>query len=203
MERRSVRQLYRKVDPAQEWAENNYNHLPIQQQLADLVTVNPFWIDYSRHDGKSPFLTKHLAEASHNFTEILFALAVLDLPFEPARHKVDIAAGRMTLTVTAPVVAFHEEVRPAEGGSQVPILVSENFYKHGERFREENGEKIDKFVTGEFLIGTIFGCQVVVTNPTSSRQKLNVLIQVPVGAIPVGNCQNTRTVLVEIGRAHV
>jgi hypothetical protein len=198
-ERLSVRQLYRRMDPTQEWAENNYYHLPIQQQLADLVTVNPFWLDYARHDGKSPFLSKHLAEASHNFTEILFALAVLDLPFESAKHKVDIAAGRMTLTVTSPVVAFHEEVRQAEaGGGQVPILVSQNFYKNGERYREENGEKIDKFVTGEFLAGTVYGCQVVVTNPTSSRQKLNVLIQVPVGAIPVGNGQNTRTVLVDL-----
>ena len=55
---------------------------------------------------------------------------------------------------------------------KLPVLVSQNFYRHGDRFREENGEKFDKFVTGEFVVHTVYGCQVVVTNPTSSRQRL-------------------------------
>src|SRR5207237_994641 len=74
-----------------------------------------------------------------------------------------------------------------------PILISENFYRQGDRYREENGEKIDRFITGEFIAGTVYGCQVVVTNPTSARQKLSVLIQLPIGAIPVGNRQTTTT----------
>jgi hypothetical protein len=182
-----------------EWAENNYYHLPIEQQVADLVTVRPFWLDYARHDGKTPFLSKHLADASRSFTEMMFALAVLDLPFEPAKAEVVVANGKMTLKPTGPVIAFHEEVRPAERGpSPVPILVSQNFYRHGDRFRDENGEKVDKFVTGEFLVHTVYGCQVVVTNPTSSRQKLSALIQLPVGAIPVGNGQMTRSLLLDL-----
>ena len=97
------------------------------------------------------------------------------------------------------MIAFHEEVRPADGeGGQLPILVSQNFYRHGDRFRDENGEKIDKFVTGEFVVHTVYGCQVVVTNPTSSRQKLTVLVQMPVGAIPVANGQYTRSVPLDL-----
>ena len=75
----------------------------------------------------------------------------------------------------------------------MPILVSQNFYRHGDRYRDENGERLDKFVTGEFVVHTVYGCQVVVTNPTPSRQRLAVLIQVPVGAMPVANGQFTRT----------
>ena len=97
------------------------------------------------------------------------------------------------------MIAFHEEVRPADGnGGQLPILVSQNFYRHGDRFREENGEKFDKFVTDEFVVHTVYGCQVVVTNPTSSRQKLTVLLQLPVGAIPVANGQFTRSVPLDL-----
>src|SRR5262249_37168785 len=33
---RGPRQLYRRLDPTQEWAENNYHHLPVQQQVAAL-----------------------------------------------------------------------------------------------------------------------------------------------------------------------
>ncbi len=192
-------QLYRKVDPTQEWAENNYYHLPIGQQVAALVPISDFWLDYVKHDGKTPFLSRHLADASRNFTEIMFALSVLDLPFTAGKHDVKFDGGRMTFTPGGPIVAFHEEVRPAQpGAGQVQILVSQNFYRHGDRFREEAGERYDKFITGEFVIHTVYGGHIVVTNPTSSRQKLAVLIQTPVGSIPVANGQFTRTVMLDL-----
>jgi hypothetical protein len=201
--RKEIRQLFRKLDPTMEWAENNYYKLPIAREVADLVPVAPFWEDYARHDVKSSFLSKSLGEASRNFTEMMFALAVLDLPFEASKHDVQFAGGKMTLVPGNTMIAFHEEVRPAiESPTKLPILVSQNFYRHGDRFREENGEKLDKFVTGEFVVHTVYGCQVVVTNPTSSRQKLSVLLQLPVGAIPVANGQQTRSVALDLEPYH-
>lgn len=198
-----ARQLYRKVDPTQELAENNYYNLLIQQQLADLVTVNPFWLDYARHDGKSPFFTKHLPEASTNFTEMMFALAVLDLPFTPGKHEIKFEGPKMTFTPATTAIAFHEEVRPAAAAPiKIPILVSQNFYRPGDRYREVSGEKIDHFVTGEFLVQTIYGCQIVITNPTSSRQKLTALLQLPVGAMPLKNGQQTKSVPVDLEPYH-
>jgi hypothetical protein len=200
---RSIAQLYRRVEATQEWAENNYYRLPIQQQVAELIGVSPFWLDYAKHDGKSPFLTKNLADASRNFTEIMFALAVVDLPFAAGKHDVKFDGAKMTFTPAGPVIAFVEEVRPAApAADKSPVLVSQNFYRHGDRYREENGEKIDKFVTGEFVVHTVYGCQVVVTNPSSSRQRLAVLIQIPVGAVPVANGQFTRTVSVDLEPYH-
>ncbi|MFO0926018.1 MAG: hypothetical protein U0736_03140 [Gemmataceae bacterium] len=196
---KDVRQLYRRLDPTQEWAENNYYKLPIQRQIADLVPVGPFWRDYAAHDGKTPFLSRHFGQASGSFTEMMFALAVLDLPFDAGKHDLKFADGGMTLTPGSPVIAFHEEVRPADGkGGGVQVLVSQNLYRHGDRYRDENGEKVDKFVTDEFLTQTVYGCQVVVTNATSARQKLTALIQLPVGAVPVANGQFTRSVPLDL-----
>ena len=150
--------LYRKVAPTQELAENNYYKLPIEAQLAHLVPVSGFWVDYAKHDGKSPFLSRHLADASHNFTEMMFALALLDLPFTPAKHDLKFADGKMTLTPGSSVLAFLEEVKPVAGlGDKVQILASQNFYRHGDRYKEENGERLDKFVTEEFVIHTVYG----------------------------------------------
>jgi hypothetical protein len=197
--RETLRRLYRKLDPTMEWAENNYYKLLISKQVADLVPVSPFWLDYARHDGKSAFLSRNMVEAGRNFTEIMFALSVLDLPFEAGKHEVKFESGKMTMTPAGNVIAFHEEVRAADGqGGQIPVLVSENFYRHGDRYREENGEKYDKFVTGEFVIHTVYGAQIVVTNPTSARQKLTVLLQLPVGAMPVLNGQQTRSVPLDL-----
>ena len=45
---------------------------------------------------------------------------------------------------------------------------------------------------------TVYGGQIVVTNPTSLAVKLDILVQVPVGAIPVNNGQYTRNVHLQL-----
>lgn len=199
--RAAVRQLYRQVDKTQEWAENNYYHLPVEQQTADLITINAFWRDYAAHDPAQghPFRSTHLAEACRSFPEMMFALAVLDLPFQAAEHAATFDHARMTLRAGSPLVVFHEEIKEAAPlVDAAPILVSQNFFRHSDRYRFENNERLDKFVTDEFLTGVVYGCQIVVTNPTSSPQKLDVLTQIPAGAIPVLNGQATRSVHVAL-----
>ncbi|MEI6323950.1 MAG: hypothetical protein WCO91_00735 [Gemmataceae bacterium] len=191
--------LYRPIEGTKEYAENNYRNLPIQAQTAGLVGASAFWLDYVRHEGKEPFLSKNIAEASRNFTESVFALAVTDLPFESAKHDIKYEAGKLIAVPGSQAIAFHEEVRPAEAAvNQTAILVSQNFYRLGERFRDENGEKLDKFITAEFLSQTGYGCQIVVTNPTSSRRKLTLLIQIPVGGIGLSPSQATRSIPLDL-----
>ena len=203
LSREQVRQLYRKMDPTKEWAENNYYHLAIAEQNPGLITVNSFWRDYAQHDPAKPFLSTNIADASRNFSEMMLALAVLDLPFEPAKHESKFDGPQMTLAAGSPMIVFHEEVKAAQpAADKVPILVSQNFFRHGDRHRQENGEQIDKYVADEFVIHTVYGCQVVVTNPTSARQKLTVLLQVPQGAIPVANGQPTKSVHVDLQPYH-
>ncbi len=201
--RKSVRQLYRKLDKTQEWVENNYYHLAIEQQNGELIPVNSFWRDYAGHDPAEPFYSVNLAEASRNFPEMMFALAVLDIPFEAEKHDTEFAKTKMTLTAASPMIVFHREIKPAKAAAdKTPILVSQNFFRQDDRYRQVNNEKLDKYVTDEFLVHTVYGCQVVVTNPTSSRQKLDVLLQVPVGAIPVLNGQYTRSVHIDLQPYH-
>ena len=199
----NVRQLYRRLEKTKEWAENNYHHLTIDQQHAGLVTVNSFWNDYAQHDPATPFLSRNLAEASRNFPEMLLALSVLDLPFESQGHESKFDGAQMTLTAKGPMVIFHEEIRPsANADGATKVLVSQNFFRFGDRTRMEAGEQVDKFVSEEFLTQVVYGCQVVLTNPTSTRQKLNVLVQIPVGALPVLNGQQTKTVLLNLEPYH-
>ena len=199
----ALRQLYRKLDKTMEWAENNYHHLTIDQQHAGLVTVNAFWKDFAQHDPATPFLSRNFAEASRNFPEMLVALAVLDLPFEAPKHETKFDGAKMTLTPGGPLVVFHEEIKPsAAADGSTKVLVSQNFFRYGDRMRIEDGEQVDKFVSEEFLTQVVYGCQVVVTNPTSTRQKLNVLLQIPRGAIAVLNGQATKTVHLSLEPYH-
>ena len=85
-----IRQHYRPIDTTREWAENNYYHLPIEQQNDQLIRINPFWIDFARHRGESGFNSSHFAHATNNYTEMLMALAVLDLPTKSANPKAEV-----------------------------------------------------------------------------------------------------------------
>ncbi|MFV1966941.1 MAG: hypothetical protein ACC628_16060 [Pirellulaceae bacterium] len=201
--RRRSRRLYDVLDKTREWAENNYYQRPIESQNAQLVTVNGFWNDYARQDPQQPFLSVHFADASRDFTEMMLVLALLDLPFHPAEHKSKIDETRMTLTPGSSMIVFHEEIRETKiQENATPILVSQNFFRHGDRYYHEHGERRDKFVTDEFLVHTVYGCQVVVTNPTSSPQKLDVLLQIPRGALPVLNARRTRSVHIDLQPYH-
>jgi len=191
-QRALVRQFFRALGPTKEWAENNYYQLRIGEQNAELIPINAFWRDYAAWDGKTPFVSPHLAEAARNFPEMMLALAVLDLPFASPKHTTKSEGGQFSLTAAGPLIAFHKEIKPAapapENGA---LLVSQNFFRADDRFREEGNEKFDKYVTAEFLSGVVYGANIVVTNPTSAPQKLTALLQIPRGALPVNGSKAT------------
>ncbi|MCY2938388.1 MAG: hypothetical protein NTV55_08520, partial [Planctomycetota bacterium] len=185
-----LEQLYRPVAPTTEWAENNYDRLPIGSQTPELAPAGLFWLDLARHDEKTPFLSKHLGDATHTVHEALLALAMVDLPFKAAKAEVKFAGPRLTYKAASPTIVYHEEIRPSLAAQgKLPILVSQNLFDPVDRFRTENGEKIDRFLDAEVLVQRVLGCQVVVTNPSSGRQRLSVLVQIPQGAMPLGGAQ--------------
>lgn len=198
-----VRQLYVLLDKTKEWAENNYYHVPNDAQTPELIPVGKFWVDFATHDDGAAFRSPNLADATRTFPEMLTALALLDLPFEPGEHALAIDDGKLTIDAASPMIVYHEEVLPAEmADDATPVLVNQNFFRHGDRYRHEDGVQIDKFVTDEFLVDVVYGCQVVVTNPTSTRRKLDLLLQVPLGAMPVLGGRHTRGVRIDVQPYH-
>jgi hypothetical protein len=185
--------LYRALETTREWAENNYYHLPIGQHTYSLITENKFWLDLATHEGAG-FGSRHLGEASRSYHEMMLALAVLDLPFTAPKHETKIDGTTLEFTAAGNAIAFHREIEEAKlAEDRPPLLVSQAFFRQDDRYRMENGEKTDKFVTDEFVAGVVYGGQVVVTNPTSSRQKLDVLLQIPKGSLPVLGHRATAT----------
>ncbi len=208
---KKLEQYYRRLDKTMEWVESNYYHLPLDQQTAALVTANSFWRDYADFDSAAssdgaagkPFFSTNLAEPTHNFPEMMAALALVDLPFKAAEHKTTFKGVQMTLTAGSPMIVYHEEIQPAaKVAEHTPILVSEKFFRSGDQYRTVNGEQVDKFVTDEFLTGIVYGCHIVVTNPSSSRKKVDVLLQVPAGALPVAGGQATHSVHMDLDPYH-
>lgn len=182
---KEVVRFYRKTPPTRELAESNYFHVRNDGAGLELIPANAFWVDYAAHrSSDGPFLSENLAEPTGSFTEMLCALAVLDLPFVGARSARSAVDGVITIEPTTGFVAFCQEIAPTKSTSSAPILVGQNLFRLDDRYRYEGSERRDKFVTEEFIINTVYGCQVVVTNPTSSLQRLDLLLQIPQGALP-------------------
>jgi len=195
-----VRQLYRAVERTQEHAETHYYHVPLVKQDASLITPSAFWADYARHDGRKPFFSPRLAEATRSFAEMMLALAVLDLPFERAEHEMKADGRKLAIHSRGPLLIYHKQTRALDdAGERSGILVTENFFRRDDRHQLIDGEQVDKLVTGEFISHVVYGCQVVATNPTSTPQRLSVLLQIPQGSVPVLGTAATRSVTIVLG----
>jgi hypothetical protein len=184
--RGAVAQLYRAVESTKLLVEHNYWHRRIDQTTPDIVAPNQFWVDYATAAAGLPFVSAAIVQTGGSFLETMMALSVLDLPFEAGKHEVTVDGDKRTLRAATPLLLVRKETTKTEKAQDLPpLLLGENFFRLDDRYRHENGERRDAFVTDEFLVDVAYGCQVVITNPTSSKRTTEVLLQVPAGAIPV------------------
>lgn len=198
--RYNYRALYRAVEKTKALVENDYYKLPAAQAGPGLIPVNAFWRDYLEVESGKAFLSSHLAEATSSVTEAMLALAVLDLPFTSPKHEITSGTGEYTLKAGGAAIAFYKDIEPAaESGGDAPLLVSQNYFRSDDRFRFEGNQQFDKFVTDEFLTGVVYGCQVTVTNPGSAPYPIEVLHQIPSGAMPVNSGRYTRSERMGLG----
>ena len=197
--RDKMRQYYRQAPKTQEYAENNYYHLPIEQQLASLIKVNGFWNDYAKFIPQGgQFLSTEVASASTNFTEMMFALSVIDLPFESQVQKPVFSGSSMSFKSKVPATVYLQEIVTTKKIENSQIMVNQQFFQQGDRYRYKNNQRQEKFINKEFLTDTVYGALIVVTNPSSLRQKIDLLLQIPKGAMPVKKSFVTHTLAVNL-----
>lgn len=190
--REKMTQLYRVVEQTKEWAENNYYHVLHSSESPSRVNVNQYWLDYATHPQDEAFYSTHIAQAKTSFTEMMLALAILDLPFDAAEHLAEVKDDSLTIKASGPMLAYLERLQPVQLRSKgTNVLVSQNFYRLDDRYIQEAGQTRDRWVTDEFLTHVGYGCQVVVTNPTSSALRIDLLMQIPEGALPINGSKET------------
>ncbi|WFB36278.1 hypothetical protein P3T73_00685 [Kiritimatiellota bacterium B12222] len=176
--------LYRALPKTKEWAEQNYYELRTEQDQPGYITVNQYWQDVAASEAVSP----HLLQANRNLNEVLAALAFCGLPFEAEKPTEAFAGTALTLSAKSTALLVSEQILPAEKSKDDrPLLISQQFFRPDDLYRYEDNEQIEKFISGEFIRRTVYGARVTLTNPTATRRRLNVLMQLPLGAIPLRN----------------
>ncbi|MEM8709946.1 MAG: hypothetical protein AAGG01_03260 [Planctomycetota bacterium] len=196
---------YRDIEDTQEYAETHYWRVPLGRMGRELVTVSPFWVDLARAGagagvGAGTFASTHFPLANRSVTEKLLALAFLDLPFDGEEAEVATDGRSVTLTAQSPMFLALEDIAPAKRGERsTSLLVGQDFFDPERRAETVDGVTRDVFVTAEFLAGRVYGCRMVVTNPSSINVATELLVQIPEGAIPLGDTLMTKGLPIQLG----
>lgn len=187
---------FRQVERTKELAESDYYRLPTSAESPDRVRPNRFWLDFVLHEGGAGFRSPHVLEAPGTLTETLAALAVLDVPFKAEKPETKAEGTAFTLKSAGSALAVVREIREAAetAPAGASVLATQRFFRPDEATVMVNGEPQEKYVEGEFLPRTVYGCRVVLTNPGGLRKRLDVLLQVPRGAVPVSAGRVTKSV---------
>jgi hypothetical protein len=173
------------------WHESNYcRHTAATDE--SLIPLNRFWIELAKWDGNGAFLSAHFNACHRSANEALMCLALLDLPFKAERPEVTVDGTSLRVKAREPMILFYKDTRRTdEVAKESPLLVRQSFSPLAERVRIVDGREVENPVSGDFRPGVAYACSLVVTNPTGSGRRIDVLAQIPAGAIPLAG--NTAT----------
>ncbi len=167
------------------WREANY-YKSTKPTDETLIPLNRFWLDLAAWDGKGPFLSPHFNACHTNANEVLMCLALLDLPFKAERPEVTVDGSTLRVKAKEPMLLFYKDTRRTENvAKESPLLVRQTFSPLAEPFRTVNGRQVENPVTGDFRPGVAYSASLIVTNPTGIGRRIDVLAQIPAGAIPL------------------
>ncbi|MEM8733639.1 MAG: hypothetical protein AAGG44_05440 [Planctomycetota bacterium] len=183
--RKKSEELFQSVDRTREWAESQYYRLPLREQSEDLIPASRFWEDYlefvSLGDEATRFLPKHLELSCQNINEAFAALALIDLPFEP-EEWISEQQENNTLIQSPAAILYLKTVEAVESEEDEEIILGKATYLALEDLSKPGGKTAPIEATA-FQTGVAYRTQVVVTNPTPTPREMQLLSQIPSGAI--------------------
>lgn len=164
------------------------------------ITINRFWMDLAQWDGKGAFLSTHFTECMGSDNEMLLALALLDLPFTKEASETTFQNDALSLKAKQPLLLFYRDTRESDKIIEnSPILVRQTFYPDRQRYSEVNGRQIENTITdGIFSPHTAYGSALIIANPTGETRQVQLLWQIPAGALPLEGKPATDSVTLEL-----
>ncbi|MFM2243495.1 MAG: hypothetical protein RLZ97_2351, partial [Verrucomicrobiota bacterium] len=174
------------------WLESNYDKHSGFDTGESLIPLNAFWLDLARSAPGKPFLSPHFNACTTSHNDSLMCLALLDLPFTADRPDTSTDGPSLRVKARAPMLLFYKDTRETDQVAQdSPVLARQTYYRLDDRFRTETGRKIENTLTDGFRTGIAYGCSLVVTNPTGTGRRIDVLAQIPAGAIAISGKEAT------------
>merc|ERR1719204_69147 len=185
------------VDLTMKYEDRWYSDVALADQTPDLIVPTEFWSQYANYAcgierSRGYFLSDQSIYCTRNLSEMLLTLAVSDLPFEaPSPKMTELPAQSCrrpaTLLASHPVMIFIKEIVPSTVRTST-FSISTNYFDPSHRTAVVDGQTVDRFLLPKdtvFKTGKVYGCRAVITNVSSTKQMVELLMQIPGGSIPV------------------
>ena len=191
--------LFVQTQKTQEFAENNYDRRPLAKQGPELVPPHRFWREYVAHQDGA-FLSPYFVEATTSFTEMMFALAVMDLPLDAVAASVPEPGANRDgkRAVAGPCISVGQSLQAIAEPPRQSLLLAQQFYRLDDAKQKRDGREIDKLVEDEFLTGVAYVGRIVISNATSEGRTARLVAQIPSGAIPLRGSKTTSFPLLQM-----
>jgi len=183
-QREAQRPYFQQMDSTKEYAETHYYGLKSKSDFAARVPLSLFWAELAESalSGSVSLLSPSVLHCTANLTTYVAALAFTDLPLQPCKHGFLSQNLGIRLKAASHFLAFHKSMDEAPSSLQESALCTQRFFNPADRyFSNAAGEQEERPVK-EFLMGTVYGSQVIVTNMSVASLSAHVLAQVPEGA---------------------
>ncbi|KAK2944335.1 putative Actin-binding protein [Blattamonas nauphoetae] len=213
---------FKQIDCTREYRESTY--FEISNPSSRLIPWNRFWRDFAVYtledaaEGKRtvqkpprpPFLSPSIIDCSTSFTEAACAVALSDLSVKRDQLKIDVVdqngvkQGRIDATVPALLFVAQTKAVVNDGTDNEldqNLIVQQSLLDEADSTAvDEDGQTVIKYIrTGRVHPCHIYACDTIITNTTNRTIELEVLVQIPQGAIPVQSGFQTKTIPRRIG----
>ena len=174
-----------------EYNEKQYfNH-----SIVPKTSVTKFWYNLAltvrNKNNFEDFFDAEFLYENINLSEALFILSFLDLPFNAQSLKSNLNGPDLNVSNEDNIVVLSKEIIQKQGEVQkLDVLVAQRFVdKKDPVIYEELEDGIREYEKEvvEYIKGNVYHSRIVVTNSTTTKLNLNILREIPQGALPVSS----------------
>lgn len=191
-----VERFFQSVQATKKWAESHYYRRTKETGGLEAIPNNAFWLDYLKHkEEDGAFLSDNIDLPTATLHEAIIALAVTDLPFKAKPVDLAVEGGRLRAKADVDSLAFVQAIELLESKqTDASLLVGQDVYLGVGAGPEERP------VAGQAMVrGVHYQTRIVVTNPTNIERRVQVLTQIPQGAIAISGGKTSRNWPVVLG----
>jgi hypothetical protein len=182
-ERRQQRSQFQALEDACEYSEMNY-YSNNDVRTTHIFQCNQLWADLAEYAAKTGtlmgFQSSSFMYCYNKTSEMVCSWAVLDLEPASKNHVIKATGGKgISVKPASNIVLFKKEIQETEAEIDNNLLVIHRFFELNNKGSQEKLK--------EFLTHQVYGCEVIITNVSTSAQDFQVLWQIPEGSLPVFN----------------
>ena len=164
-----------------------------EAESTNLIAMNTFWAELASHlteSGDKQFLSEHFMFLS---SKREFTLACCFLPdAKHAEFNLESDGRSQRICAKQPFLVFVKELKAVGYEKKFGVFLNQRFFNpHDQYAYEDDGTRVEKAVE-EYIVRRPYCLQTLITNTSGTNLELQLLMDLPTGAIPLRELEHTK-----------